>query len=697
MKHTIVKWLVAFAVVAGPSWARGEGPPLDPFAITLSLGWQSRCRTGQWNPVEIVVSSQTDKPFIGNLELSVAQDNQHYLVVQRPIVLPAAQSLKIPLAVKFSYASDSCRVRLVDQHGYTVYDQRYELFNYQASQGGLKLVNPNQILFGLAGKPGLLITCPGKLNEKQERFITCNAFLQNLPLAWTGYCGLDALILYDPDWSLISPPQQQALAQWVSNGGQLMIILGSKPIPPDSPIGKLIPFTISSPRNTLISPEALDGLGIKTPKTLDLPLWKFPPEPFNPGWSAVQVNPTGDPLEMKGSVGFGRLLLLGFDPKQLPFNLDEQNQAFWMTHLKLLVDADRLTEEKDENAYPGGGFGPRGYYGGGEGSPETAGVNNILSHLMSISELEPISIWWILAILGTMALLIGPVDYMILKRMNRLPWTYLTFMSVLAVFTVGAYFGVEFLRAGDNQLRRLCVLDKIDGSGHCWQSGYTGIFASRSDDYLVTGFSGESWWSGITPAQGYSYYGNQGIKSTIECFQQEGNVPVGLPVNIWSMRTLLDEQRGAGFPLAVKVSFDGNAISARIKNSGVVSVKAGAIRFKDQWWDFGPVEPGQTVTVTGNPKFSPNLTWVKNEKENPQNYMYNDHRTLLPWLVLSATGTAARTRGIEEYHRNGAAVVYAMTDGAASCPLSIKGKKSVVHNTWYFRLVIPKVQTGSLQ
>jgi len=295
-----------------------------------------------------------------------------------------------------------------------------------------------------------------------------------------------------------------------------------------------------------------------------------------------------------------------------------------------------------------------------------------------------------------MALLIGPVDYLVLKRIDRLPWTYLSFMAILAVFTVGAYFGVEFLRAGENQVRRISIVDKIDGSSHIWQTGYTGIFASRSDDYLVTGFSPESWWSGITPAEEYGYYGRQNIKSTIECFQQEGNIPVSLPVNIWSMRTLMDEQRGTGFPLTAKISLEGENLSAHLRNTGSLPVASGAIWVKDHWWEFGRIEPGQRITVTGRPVSSiPGWGKDDNGKYNYYNYMSSDGRTIQPWRILLAPGTSLRTRGIEDYHHDGAAIVYAMTENTASCPLAIKGKKVKVNHIAYYRLVIPGVQTGS--
>jgi hypothetical protein len=65
-----------------------------------------------------------------------------------------------------------------------------------------------------------------------------------VPWDWTGFVPLDLLILYDPDWSLFNRQQLNAIVQWISNGGKLLLVLGSHPLAPANPIAELLPFEL---------------------------------------------------------------------------------------------------------------------------------------------------------------------------------------------------------------------------------------------------------------------------------------------------------------------------------------------------------------------------------------------------------------------------------------------------------------------
>jgi hypothetical protein len=89
-----------------------------------------------------------------------------------------------------------------------------------------------------------------------------------------------------------------------------------------------------------------------------------------------------------------------------------------------------------------------------------------------------LSIWWVIFLLTTLAILLGPLDYKLLKRKGRLPLTWLTCTFWIALFTVGAYYGVQALRGGDMELRVVSVLDGIENTDHTWSTDYCGLFAS---------------------------------------------------------------------------------------------------------------------------------------------------------------------------------------------------------------------------
>ena len=88
-------------------------------------------------------------------------------------------------------------------------------------------------------------------------------------------------------------------------------------------------------------------------------------------------------------------------------------------------------------------------------------ANQVMNYLFELRQMQPLSIWWIILTLATLAVLLGPVDYWVLKRLDKQPFTWLTSAAWIAVFTAGAYYGVQWLRAGAMELRAVTVVDGI--------------------------------------------------------------------------------------------------------------------------------------------------------------------------------------------------------------------------------------------
>ncbi len=122
-----------------------------------------------------------------------------------------------------------------------------------------------------------------------------------------------------------------------------------------------------------------------------------------------------------------------------------------------------------------------------------------------------------------MAVLLGPVDYLVLKRLDKLPYTWLTSTGWIVIFTVGAYFGVQWLRAGAMEVRAVSVLDGIADSNCAWATSYTGLFAPRSGDYRLAGLTPNQWWSGISP-----------MREEVWAYQRDiGHAADSLPAGRW--------------------------------------------------------------------------------------------------------------------------------------------------------------------
>jgi hypothetical protein len=265
------------------------------------------------------------------------------------------------------------------------------------------------------------------------------------PWDWTGYTSLDVLVLSDPDWSLFKPQQVKAICEWVSNGGSVLLVLGKHPLPQDSPLRAAMPFHIGEPRQVEIPSQALLDWGLASNWLETVRAWPLLPK--QRAAAAGQIKPGTASLCGSGHIGFGRIAVLAFEPAQLSDAQAEHAAAFWTSQIVGCVG---------NGSGPPAGVGPSdprvAFYMSGRGRTivlnsddsqvnpaggsnrydtrhrigiaQTAS-NQVMNHLFELRQMQPLSIWWVILTLMALAVLLGPVDYLILKRLDRQPYTWL--------------------------------------------------------------------------------------------------------------------------------------------------------------------------------------------------------------------------------------------------------------------------------
>ncbi len=244
----------------------------------------------------------------------------------------------------------------------------------------------------------------------------------------------------------------------------------------------------------------------------------------------------------------------------------------------------------------------------------------------------------------------------------------------LALFSVGAFYGVKAIRSGAVQLRVVSVVDGIDGVDGAWRTDYSGIFAPDNDDYPLEGLKGDEWWSSV--AQRGS---NEGEASRrIICAQGDGgNTLESVPISIWTMQCLTCESATGELPFAAKVIRDGRKVEVTVTNRSKRMLRDGSIRLKgDLVMRFGKVPPGQSETFTGS---------VSNDVTG-QGVV--DANGFNPEQAYFARGTIQRTRGIEERLDKGAAVVGARYNDNIAVDYALVGGVGTYNHVLMARQVV---------
>jgi hypothetical protein len=606
---------------------------------------------------------------------------------------------QIPLCTKLRRDVDECTLTIVGTDFY--WSRTFELWSRRGGGLGLTLVSGHEALIGVSGKQAFgLMDLP--------RASACSAYGQRgavyvkykfarlLPADWPGYASLDLLVLYDADWATLTQHQQRAIAQWVSNGGRLLLVLGANPLPENHEITKLLPFRLGLPGQVRIPQRTLQDWGCRQYGSDRVTCWSLEAARFAPSWRVATAG-APVPLQAYGPVGFGKVGLCAFDPAAIGGRQDRSLAPFWVAQMAPLLDVRQVSHT----------FSPVSPQGGQEFryGPVNRATNAVLEHLFSVEQLRPIHIGWVVLVLVALAVLIGPVDYVILRLLGRLPMTWVTATACIALFSVGAYYGVEYLRGGALQARVVSVLDGVEGHPQAWSTWYTGIFAPHSDDYRFTNLDLSQWWSGMAPTQddeedgryGYRYRYRYSHDSTlgsqnIYCVQHidGGNVPVSVPISIWSMQCLTCERPIEKMPFHAEVRRAAgpdewlvtlqNAADSPITGSYVVV--AG-----DQWIPLGAVPARQVGQFRGRPaRWSPWRANVPHVREYDDQAAREATR-LVNRTAFLARGASARTEGIRDYLRRGAMVVCAEYDGAP-VPFDIAGRQCEFSHKQMARLVV---------
>ena len=703
----------------------------DPFNVDVFFGWDGYYRPMDWTPVEVGIDSDLKEAFGGAVSISAQQDGLNTLNIRHPFVLTPGGRLNLPLVSKLSFNADKCDVSIIDRsRERIVWNQRFHIWDFTRQNTKLKVVNENDLLIGLIGKnrfgikklPDFTMCAITGTNVNVNGKVCIGHKVADMaPWDWTGYSSLDLLILYDPDWSLFRTQQLKAMAQWVSKGGKMLIVGAANPIDKSNPIASLLPFETTEKRQVTLTDADLQAFKLKPDspqKVVALSVFaeqsgKMP---------IIRSSETGQNLFFSHRTGFGIVGLAAFDPASLSDNQKTNSPHFWVNCITMLLegkpskyksDFKAVSAPLDENRNNGRhinvnnlklssirtirmrknskdvGINRNYFYTG----LSQAGTNSVMEYLYNIDEMQPLGIWPVIFLLLLLALLVGPIDYIVLKRKDRLPLTWITSAFWILVFSFGAYHGVQALRGGDMQMRHVSIIDGIKGADSAWRTNYSGLFAPRSDDYRLDNVGEKQWFSAAAPVERQIYsYRRQSASRNIYCQQYDGsNIPVSLPINIWTMQCLLNETRSQTLPISAVFDRDGDHVTVTLDNYSSSDLNEGYILFDgNKYLQIGPV-PAKTTGKVFSGRLGRGKNWNLSLNEIASTPGRSGrHFQKIPLQVekvFSARGNLRRSRAINQYLESGAAVVCARFDDAP-VPYGVENKSCQYEHVQLVRLVV---------
>ena len=240
----------------------------------------------------------------------------------------------------------------------------------------------------------------------------------DMPDRWFGYEAVDVMVLTTSSDSFVeqlqamNQPRRDALLEWVRRGGKLVLSVGRNQQSVARWLEKvpLVDGTLKSKitRSTLPNLQAWCGADPRQKQPLrQVEIARVQPGPNMHGL-VFEAPTAGDletrPILLQSSCGLGRVLLVAFDLDAPPFSTWDGQGAFWK----------KLQEEISPRVAAGNVNLPAGPFAqGGE-----LGID-LKRELESFEDVPVISFGWVALFILFYIVLVGPLDYFILKKVFK--------------------------------------------------------------------------------------------------------------------------------------------------------------------------------------------------------------------------------------------------------------------------------------
>jgi hypothetical protein len=405
-------------------------PPLlsaqtEGISLKVEPFFSGHYKYGEWLPLRVTVTnSGASVSAQVRVEMSQTGGQQAWIV---PLDLPTGAQKQFTLYTLPTSFAQVARVRVLNGTQ-ELAKQNATLTLHPNTDYFVGVVAPRAEAFNAANTLTLNST-PARITRILPMTLT------ELPDRAEGLRALDALVLTGVDTSILTPAQTQVLTTWVQNGGRLIVGGGASAARtlgglPDTLVGEF------RTQDNLVELEELTGLSEagEAEVRVEGPFVAS----FAPGGESIVEQDEGALVSEK-RVGDGTVTYFALDPSLSPFDAWSGAPRFWQSVLA------------PRSAYP-------------INSPPDVSPNLIRSRYMAMAlqnlpMLALPSVNVLALLLGVYIVLVGPVNYLVLRRFRKLDWGWVTIPALTLLFAIGAFGVSNQLRGSDLILNQVSVVD----------------------------------------------------------------------------------------------------------------------------------------------------------------------------------------------------------------------------------------------
>ena len=415
----------------------------ENITITARAGLDGFCKSG-WLPVHVTVEN-VGADVDARVQASYQNDLNGSTVYGMDISLPATSRKEFFLYV---YSDGSMRnfiVSVLDGNKILAktnlnvncsFDQALSFGVLADDPSAYNLLNDIHPLVGVAHVAQLKIS--------------------DLPDRAQGWAALDALVISNVDTGTLTTEQKQALELWLANGGKLFVTGGIHWQATSAGLNGFLPIELKSTQN-VTSLSALSTY-IKDETLLEertiLATGQIQED------ANILIKQDGIPLLIEKQIGFGKVFYFAADPNLQPLsNWDGMKEIY--SHLLGFKSPRPVWADASWDSYQ---------------------ANDALA---SLPELSLPSFIYICCWLGVYILVIGPVNYFVLRRFKRTELAWVTVPVLVILFTSLAYFSGFAYRGTRPILNRIMLAQSWEGVNQAQVNALIGVYSPSRTTYNI--------------------------------------------------------------------------------------------------------------------------------------------------------------------------------------------------------------------
>jgi hypothetical protein len=474
---------------------------LNPVQLRTQAGFDSTFRADDWLPLRVEVRND-GAPITGKLIVRPETNGRALAnAYSTPIDLPTGADKTAFLYVKVRDFAQQLTIELVGTGG-----ERYGQETVTLQSLGIR-----DQLYLVLTDPTATTLALGDVRPTGHSAFQTRWDATQLPDNANALEAIDVIFVTNLGDEALSPAQREALKAWVYNGGHLVAMGGANWQGVNSAVGEILPLQPSS-AETLTNLDALatwvnddNALSSRTVVTTGTLL----PD------ARVLAAQDETPLLVRRSLGDGTVDFFAADPTLEPLVSWESLSALYF---QLLASVPL----------------PNSW---GRGILETARAAEAIAILPSEELLPPVTT--LIAFILVYIAMIGPVNYLILTRLKRQEWAWVTIPIFIVVFSlIAATVGFN-LRGSEVLLSRLRVVRVWENTDQALEQTIVGLLSPRRSVYTLA--PNDNRFLSILPSIGQT---TGSIQSSVELVQttdfvaQSFGVDGGIYSNFETARTI---------------------------------------------------------------------------------------------------------------------------------------------------------------